>query len=455
VTRVITEQIEAVRDVHQVLAVSGEAPHEPTSFPVAVVPSVGYDRDRRDRFSPERSAQAILDAVHDHWGASADLFHVHNPTLGKNRNFLSVLRALQAKGAVLLLQIHDFAEDGRPGNYTAEPYPENCHYAVINSRDERMLQRAGLTAEGLHLIPDAVRPLEVVPPVGNENLVLYPVRAIRRKNIGEALLLSLYLGERDRIGITLEPTGDLDVRSYRAWIEFAKEQKLPVDFGLGIDAPFEQVLRRARGILTTSVKEGFGLVFLESWMVERPLLGRLLPDICTDFMDRGVRLDHLYTRLEVPLTLFDRECFFRLWERCYRERLASYGLEVDEGVILHYLGGIRNAGSVDYGMLCESLQRQVILNLQESPPLRREFAELNPHLPDLASHESFEPLVPRNRAVVSREFSAEKNRERLLETYEEVSRVTPSQVIDGDELLRGFNGPKTFHLLLCDGTCDG
>jgi hypothetical protein len=103
VTRVITDQIEAVGDVHQVLAVSGEAPHEKTSFPVAVVPSVGYDRDRRDRLAPERSAQAVLDAVHDHWGAPADLFHVHNPTLGKNRNFLSVLRALQAKGARLLL----------------------------------------------------------------------------------------------------------------------------------------------------------------------------------------------------------------------------------------------------------------------------------------------------------------------------------------------------------------
>jgi glycosyltransferase involved in cell wall biosynthesis len=366
-----------------------------------------------------------------------------------------VLRALRARGARLLLQIHDFAEDGRPGNYTGEPYPENCHYAVINSRDERMLQWAGLTAEGLHLIPDAVRPLEVLPPDGNEDLVLYPVRAIRRKNIGEALLLSLYLGERDRIGITLEPTGMLDVRSYRGWMEFAKKQKLPVVFGLGIDAPFEQVLRRARCILTTSVKEGFGLVYLESWMVERPLLGRLLPDICADFMDRGVRLDHLYPRLEVPLSLFDRECFFRLWERCYRERLASYGLEVDEDVIQGYLGGIRAAGFADYGMLCESLQRQVILNLQESRPLRREFAELNPPLLNLTSHEWSEPLVPRNRAIVSREFSSEKNRERLLKTYEEVSRVTPSQAIQRDVLLRRFNEPETFHLLLCDGTCDG
>jgi glycosyltransferase involved in cell wall biosynthesis len=454
VTRVITEQIEAVGDAHQVLAVTGEVPDEPTPFPVAVIPSIAYDRDRNDRLTPEGSARAMLDAVRDHWGGAADLYHVHNPTLGKNRGFLSVLKSLQARGAKLLLQIHDFAEDGRPGNYTGEPYPENCHYAVINSRDQRLLRLAGLELEGLHLIPDAVRTLQVEPPDGSEDLVLYPVRAIRRKNIGEALLLSLFLRERERIGITLEPTGAVDVRSYRSWMDFVRKEQLPVVFGLGMSVPFEQVLRRARCILTTSIKEGFGLVFLESWMMNRPLFGRLLPDICADFREKGVKLDDLYSRLSVPLSLFDRERFFRLWERCYRERLALYGLEVAEAEVQGYLDGIRAAGAADFGMLSEPLQRQVILKLKESPELRLEFAVLNPSVLTLAAHEQPEPPVARNRAVVSREFSAGRNRERLLQTYERVCAVTPLHAVRVDVLLRGFNRPGAGHLLLCDRTCD-
>jgi glycosyltransferase involved in cell wall biosynthesis len=454
VTRVITEQIEAVGDVHQVLTVTGEAPDEPTPFPVAVIPSIAYDRDRRDHLTPEESAQAIFDAVRDHWGEDADLYHVHNPTLGKNRGFLSVLKILQARGAKLLLQIHDFAEDGRPGNFTGEPYPENCHYAVINSRDQGLLRLAGLELEGLHLIPDTVRSLQVEPPDGSEDLVLYPVRAIRRKNIGEALLLSLFLREQEKMGFTLEPTGTVDLRSYRSWIEFAREEQFPAVFRLGVTIPFEQVLRRARCILTTSIKEGFGLVFLESWMMSRPLFGRLLPDICADFMEKGVRLDALYSRLNVPFSLFDRERFFRLWEYCYRERLALYGLEVEEDEVQGYLDGARAEGAVDFGMLSESLQRQVILKLMESLQLRLEFAALNPSVLNLQAELPGKRFLSRNRTVVSREFSTRKNRERLLRVYERVVEDTPTHAIRVDVLLKGFNRPETGHLLLCDRTCD-
>ena len=454
VTRVIEEQIDAIHDAHEVLVITGEAPAARTPFPVEVVPSLSYDRDREEGTGARESALAILSIVKSHWGSEADLFHVHNPTLGKSRDFVNVLKELQNRGIRLLLQIHDFAEDGRPQNYTGESYPENCHYAVINSRDHDLLKRAGLGNRGLHLIPNAVRPLPVANHGDEQDLILYPVRAIRRKNIGEALLLSLFIAEKRRIAVTLEPTGALDVRSYKSWMSFSEQEGLPVYFGLGMTERFEHLFARARCILTTSIKEGFGLAFLESWMGNRPLVGRLLPDICADFIHRGLKLDHLYTKLAVPLKLFDFSRFCEKWEHCYRQRLGRYGLEIDEKVIKEYLEGIQLRESVDFGELCEDLQMQVIRAVKASSGDRDTLMELNPFLNEGCTAGDWNDLITYNREIIARDYSVQRNRERLLKMYKEISEFTPKQRIRGDVLLHIFNTPGASHLLLCDQSYD-
>jgi glycosyltransferase involved in cell wall biosynthesis len=284
--------------------------------------------------------------------------------------------------------------------------------------------------------------------------MLYPVRAIRRKNIGEAVLLSLFIGAGQQVGVTLEPTGALDMRSYRAWISFSERHNLPVLFRLGMTDRFERILGRARSILTTSVKEGFGLAFLESWMANRPLVGRLLPDICADFMGRGVRLDHLYRMLPVPLRFFDFNRFSAKWKRCYRDRLARYGLCIDDTEINAYLEGIRTSGNVDFGMLSEDLQKQVIEAVLGSSQNRKALIDVNPILRRISDFEEFRDLIAHNREIVAAEYSAQRNRERLLSTYEKVYRAAPVQRVRGDVLLRMFNKPDDNYLLLCDISYD-
>jgi hypothetical protein len=213
------------------------------------------------------------------------------------------------------------------------------------------------------------------------------------------------------------------------------------------------------------VKEGFGLAFLEAWMANRMLFGRLLPEICRDFTDRGMVLDHLYREISIPIHLFDRELFFKKWRKCYGERLRLYGLEPDRPGELTYLNQIRESGYVDFGVLSEDLQRQVILGIGESNLHKEELLGLNPSLINLrqltgdadgGSTGSIEnPLlredtVSHNRAIVAREFSSEKNRERLLHVYDCVARVEPVHAIDGNVLLRLFNTPESSNLLLCD-----
>jgi hypothetical protein len=221
--------------------------------------------------------------MESHWGAPADVIHVHNPLIQKNAALVPALNILIGQGFRFLLQNHDLAEDFRPDVYVAhEEYPENCHYAVINRRDYSFLHRAGLDPRGLHLLPNEVFSLDAAPDLERTRF-LYPVRAIKRKNIGEALLLSLFIPQGKTVAITLPPTSGRDQRIYRVWVDLAKELKLPVEFELGSADTFSRIVGSAYCVITTSVKEGFGFSFLEPWNAGRAVIGRRIDYVCKDF----------------------------------------------------------------------------------------------------------------------------------------------------------------------------
>jgi glycosyltransferase involved in cell wall biosynthesis len=52
-------------------------------------------------------------------------------------------------------------------------------------------------------------------------------------------------------------------------------------------------------MITTSRREGFGMVFLEPWLFGKPVVGRNLPGVTRDFLDSGLILNHLYSSLPV------------------------------------------------------------------------------------------------------------------------------------------------------------
>ena len=227
VTTVIRHQVQALKKDCSLLVLSGMPPGSPWPVPCKSIPDVGYPNDPPSAPDPEKAAQDILTAIREEWIDGCDLLHVHNPTLAKNPMFLGVLKALQEKGVTLFLQIHDFAEDGRPLAYFQDTYPRDCHYGVINSRDHRLLLDAGLKHDGLHLLPNPVKPLSTVKsPSSAREEILYPVRAIRRKNIGEALLLSLFIKREQMLSITLPPNSMADMSAYNGWKRFSQKNKL-------------------------------------------------------------------------------------------------------------------------------------------------------------------------------------------------------------------------------------
>ncbi|NIO41528.1 MAG: hypothetical protein GTO41_15945, partial [Burkholderiales bacterium] len=152
--------------------------------------------------------------------------HAHNHSLGKNVLFPKALAVLARDGYSMLLQIHDFAEDFRPDNYgqlasalvdnaferlpdALYPQALHVHYAVLNCRDREILRHAGVDPARLHWIPNAVAETDTLPnreAARNEltvrfgipaeaRLLLYPVRGIRRKNLGETLMWSALADE--------------------------------------------------------------------------------------------------------------------------------------------------------------------------------------------------------------------------------------------------------------------
>ena len=447
VTTVIRHQVEALQGHGSIMVLAGAPPDTAWPVPVRHIPGIGYQNDATTPINPHKVAREIHQAIRSQWGGECDLLHIHNPLLAKNHAFLDILKSLQERGITLFLQIHDFAEDGRPHAYFQNDYPRDCHYGVINSRDYRLLLDAGLKPEGLHIVFNPVTPLAVNSPPSPGNEILYPVRAIRRKNIGEALLLSLYFKHRPTLSITLPPNSPADITAYNGWKNFAQKYKLNIRFDAGLDNEFEQLVGRARLLLTTSITEGFGYTFLEAWTAGKPVWGRDLADITRDFTRKGLHLDHLYQHLMVPLSWMDHQLFFDLWKNCILENSTPFGLGFEKESIDRAADKMIAAGSIDFGLLGEFFQKQIMRTLLAEPVKKDCLADINPFLKNLGMEGIARERINHNRQMTLDKFSAEVCRENLLNTYQAVLRTPVKQRIDKHCLAAAFFNLDAFSML--------
>ncbi len=449
VTTVLKQQLDALSDDWQTLVLTGDLPQAPFPAPVVCIPELAYTSQETGRFDPDDVARAILEAIHSSFKGPCDILHVHNPTLAKNHQFLKIIKALQKKGVNLLLQIHDFAEDGRPRAYFGETYPADCHYSVINRRDYRILRNAGLKSGGLHLLANTVIQPRLTAPRkrGSEPLILYPVRAIRRKNIGEAILWSLFFKDGERLSVTLPPNSAADIRSYKGWKAFAKDLDLRVEFDRGLTVDFETNVASADSVVTTSITEGFGFSYLEPWIYGKLLWGRRLPDICDDFEEKGVRLNHLYTRLLVPVDWIDVHRFQARWTRCVHDVSGLFNHRIDDNRIRTAFEACTQNGTIDFGLLDEGSQQKVIADLSASPKKIGMLAQLNPFLIDPADVSDRADLIQHNRDAVARNYNPKCYGQTLREVYAKAANSPVRQKIDKKSLISAFLDLEKFSLL--------
>lgn len=469
VTRVVENSLAALAgDAYRFTALSGEpAPRDATlAHAVRTVPGLGYD-DPDPACDADSLADRLQQAARQAFGRDPDLWHVHNHALGKNAALPGAVAVLAGRGQRLLLQVHDFAEDGRPSNYahmTAPidggsggrysgalyPTASHVHYALINGRDRQCLLGAGLDPDRAHALPNAVHvedSLETLAtPSGGRTLYVYPTRAIRRKNLGEFLLWASLASRDARFAVTLAPRNPTARPVYETWVSLCGKLGLDVSFEYGASSglSFINLFRSADSAVTTSVAEGFGLAFLEPWIAICPLIGRDLPDITADFRSAGVDLSSLYDRVDVPIEWIGEEVFRRELSHHLAISFGAYGRELPgDAVERAFHSAVRN-GRADFGRLNEPMQQAIIERVCKEQGARSEIS------PDgIEDRVPAEETVAQNAEIIAREFSLSRYRSRLMRTYAAVlaSETGPVSHLDDGRVLDAYLDPGRFNLL--------
>jgi glycosyltransferase involved in cell wall biosynthesis len=468
VTTVIKQAVASLKkkDCRVVILAGSEATQEmPEGTVCAAVEGLNYAVPSEPPCSPEVLLGRMDEAARRSLGSPPDLWHIHNHSLGKNCVFTQAVFLMAARGNRLLLQIHDFPEDGRPANYRellrhvgddnstllgTRLYPQapHVHYATLNGRDCDFLCRAGADAIRVHLLPNAVSMPPDAKSAGSTRgrLFLYPTRAIRRKNLGEFLLWSTLAEKGDRFATTLAPTSAIDRAPYEQWVKVAGSLRLPVEFAVGLRTavPFETLLNSAHAVVTTSVAEGFGLAFLEPWVAGRPLVGRDLPELTNVLKKQGLDLRSLYTRLLVPLVWVGAEVVRDKIAAGMNSMFADYGRVASEGVVTRAFESAVDADRVDFGRLDENMQETILRRVARDPTCRRELDRppILAQVPDAA-------LIEGNRSVVEREYNGEQYGRRLTRIYGEIMGSDTATVgaFRAESLLDSFLEPERFFLL--------
>lgn len=421
VTRVIKSQTKVLRKMGHQVIIASSGPTEGWDEECVIVPELDY------QIKGQIPTNRLLDL-------QADLWIVHNPTLGLNVAYPEMIKAAAESGTRILMQIHDFVEDGRPANYQllegiAHLYPDapHVHYATINRRDLETLKHAGLPEARCHFLPNAVNPPQIAQTSPSETLIFYPVRGIRRKNLGEICLLAAHAPAGTRFAIALRAGPEEPAHLHDDWVRFARERNLPVSFDVVGNQPdcFVSWLEKSTHLVTTSISEGFGLTFLDPAFLKKPLIGRDLPEITRDFVPFGTLYQHIPISLEALPRLKDHFC------AQVRSTMSAYGRPVEEQDLEKAWLEYSSHNEADFGNLPEALQREVIENIKL------------PALSNWLTHALAQPVVE----IDTSPWTLQTYAKTLGETINAIGNPGPVKWIPRGKILDQFLKPEKFHFL--------
>jgi hypothetical protein len=466
VTRVIEETSRCLTDggmPHIVLTGSGPACGD---LPFHVIEGLGYQRESDGPTSIEliRQMRAAVESI---LGPGPHVWHFHNHSLGVNVRMAELVAILAGEGERLVLQLHDLAEDGRPGNHplladSEMPYPfaPQIRYAFLNSRDRDRFTAAGLPETQSMLLPNPIRiPDSAPPPASTPARVLYAVRGIRRKNLGEVFLLASLSPTGTRYATTLAPTQKRWLPVFEKWQAFAMSSGLPVDLAVvgriataSGDSSFDAWQSQATHFVTTSVAEGFGLAFLEAVAVGKPLLGRDLPTITRDYVAQGIKAGHLYERLLIPASWIDPERLRQHLTNALQNLMEAYGRDLSSGFVEEVSDAMRFNRHLDFGNLPEDLQQLALQHLLDASAADDVLVEIaGERFPAVEwLGKTLAERTPTATAGQLAHYSPESHLMRLAGLHDELLATTPQtpSFLPKHRVLSQYLRPENFHFLL-------
>ncbi len=428
-----------------------------------LVPTLGYLTEPGNA-NAATLLESLRQTAADALGGPPDVWHFHNHSLGKNCLIPHVISQLATAGEALLLHIHDLAEDGRPGNYPLiagisdlYPFSPRVHLAFLNSRDLTTFIDAGLPPENGTVLPNPIPKLDASLPPASVPLLFAPARGIRRKNLGELVLLAALAPPGVRVAVSCAPENPAALPVYDAWCGFAARHRLPIGFGVvgryspvpGAAMDFDSWIAHATHFVTTSVAEGFGLTFLESIARGRPLFGRNIPHLTSNL---GLDPGRLYDAILVPLEWVDlpvlREQLIlamqrdaRLWQQPLKPSSVNAAMDA-----------LVRDGQVDFGNLPEPLQQGIIERMadssQRSTPVVSVAGTTRPLVEWL--EETLRERQPTATPAQLAPWSPENYQQTLTALYEKLAKAPkfPLAYVSPDAILARYQRPENFHFLL-------
>jgi hypothetical protein len=177
------------------------------------------------------------------------------------------------------------------------------------------------------------------------------------------------------------------------------------------------------------------------------LWGRKLADICRDFESNGIRLEHLYTGLYVPVDWIGLGRFRDRWHDCVLKACARFNFSIETARRRDAFDYITSDGEIDFGLLDESSQKRVILRLISRGKESARVIQINPCLAEPGCVADKDGLIANNKQAILSGYSQDLYRKKLLNVYRKVSTTPINQQIDKAVLVSSFLNLEQFSLL--------
>jgi len=323
-----------------------------TEIKVHAEPAFGYLSELRA--SPtslrRRIAKTLSEVIPAEPGNTTLIWH-HNPALGRNllvnEGLISFIRRT---GVRLIAHHHDFWVENRWTRWAemrGAGFPSlsrvaevtffsgtSAAHATISQRDRSMLS-AALPTTGWLPNPVKSQKLPMSPArkwltkwLGDEAPVwILPTRLLRRKNVGEAILLTRWFRPDGWMIAAGGPSSKAEESYTRRVADAARRGNWRVRFDMrgqpGKTPPIHDLMRCAEAVLLTSIQEGFGLALIEAAAFQKPLIARRLANIHPDLASIGITFPHLYDDVMIPCGLIDLPAERDRQRRIFRDWRAA------------------------------------------------------------------------------------------------------------------------------------
>ncbi|MGD9361758.1 MAG: hypothetical protein PVH85_23010, partial [Desulfobacterales bacterium] len=151
--------------------------------------------------------------------------------------------------------------------------------------------------------------------------------------------------------------------------------------------------------------------------------------------------------LFIPLDWINLRRFNRRWTACVLTAGTLLNLSIDMTMVYNGFDMITKNGVIDFGLLDETAQKEVIVRLISSKKAAEKLIQINPFLanPGMVSDKS--ERIHTNKRIIQKCYNPALTRQRLLSIYEKVVTRSVKQSIDKSALATAFLDLAKFSLL--------